>query len=99
MGETVLEIGIDGKVDGRAERGEMIADLVDRDAVIRLADRPGETGAGRASALKPICASAFAEPMSKGLGIEKQPLSCSLRNVARLSANEIGIGVSPFCCL
>src|ERR1700742_3802472 len=49
-----------------------------------------------ASALNPICASAFAEPMSKGFGIGKQPLSCSLRNVARLSANEIGIGVSPF---
>src|ERR1700759_1616884 len=49
-----------------------------------------------ASALNPICANAFAEPMSKGLGIGKQPLSCSLRNVARLSANETGIGVSPF---
>src|SRR5579859_7399349 len=49
-----------------------------------------------ASALKPIWASAFAEPISKGLGIGKQPLSCSLRNVARLSVNETGIGVSPF---
>ena len=51
-----------------------------------------------ASALKSICASAFADPTSKGLGIAKQPRSCSLRNVARLSANEIGIGVSPFRC-
>jgi hypothetical protein len=36
-----------------------------------------------ASALKPSCCSAFAEPTSKGLGMMKQPFSWSLRKVAR----------------
>src|SRR4029079_6650254 len=39
-----------------------------------------------ASALKPRCCNALALPTSNGLGIMKQPLSCSVLNVARLSA-------------
>src|SRR3954453_13554676 len=41
---------------------------------------------GEASALKPRCCNAFALPTSNGLGMMKQPLSCSFLNAARLSA-------------
>ena len=46
MRKAVLEIGIDGNVDRRADRGEMIADVVDGDAVVGLADGPGKARAG-----------------------------------------------------
>ena len=36
--KAVLEIGIDGNIDRRADRGEMSADVVDGDAVVGLAD-------------------------------------------------------------
>ena len=51
-GETTLEIGVDGQIDRVAQRGQMIADIVDRDAVIGLADRPRITGAGRGDRLE-----------------------------------------------
>ena len=38
MRKAALEIGIDGQIDRRADRGEMIADVVDGDAVVGLAD-------------------------------------------------------------
>src|SRR5882757_2959721 len=44
-----------------------------------------------ASALKPRCCNALALPTSNGLGIGKHPLSCILRNVARLSAVVIAM--------
>src|SRR5258705_3255322 len=47
-----------------------------------------------AIALKPRCCSAFALPTSQGFGSTKQPASCSLRNVARLS---VVAGMTPPC--
>src|SRR6185437_11956322 len=46
MGKAVLEIGVDGYIDRRADRGQMIADIVDGDAVVGLSDGPGEARAG-----------------------------------------------------
>jgi len=44
-GKAALEVGVDGNIDGGADRREVIADIVDRDAVVGLAHRPRETGA------------------------------------------------------
>jgi hypothetical protein len=44
MGKTVLEICVDGNVDRRADRGEVIADIVDGDAVVSLGNGPGKAG-------------------------------------------------------
>ena len=44
--KTAFEIGVDGQVDGIAQRGEMFADVVDRDAVVGAADRPRIASAG-----------------------------------------------------
>ena len=50
--EAALEIGVDGQIDRGADRGEMIADLIERDAIVSLADRPGKTRAGRGERLE-----------------------------------------------
>ncbi len=60
MGKAALEIGVDGNVDGRADRREMRQHLVDRDFVVGLADGPGKAGAGRGDRLE--------AEMSQGLG-------------------------------
>jgi hypothetical protein len=44
--ETALEIGVDRQIDRAAQRFEVPADLVERDAVVGLADRPSKAGAG-----------------------------------------------------
>ena len=44
--KAVLEVGIDGDIDRRADRGEMVADVVDGDAVVGLGDGPGKACAG-----------------------------------------------------
>src|SRR5436309_1309335 len=50
-----------------------------------------------ASALKPRCCRARALPTSHGFGSTKQPLSCNLRKVARLSVVETAmVCCSPF---
>ena len=46
IGKAAFEIGIDGQIDRRAQRGEMIADLIDGDAVVGPGDGPGKTRAG-----------------------------------------------------
>ena len=50
--KAVLEIGVDGNIDGRADRGEMIADIVDRDLVVGARDGPGKARAGRGQRLE-----------------------------------------------
>src|SRR5262245_29892092 len=42
MRKAVLEVGIDGNIDGRADRGEMIADIINGNAVVCLSDAPGK---------------------------------------------------------
>ena len=95
MRKAALEIGIDGQIDRGAQRGEMLADLVERDAIVGLSDRPGKAGAGGGQRLEAQCCNARALPTSKGLGSAKQPVSCIFRNVARLSAVVTGM-ISPF---
>src|SRR6266851_5629523 len=51
-----------------------------------------------ASALKPRCCSAFAVPTSTGFGSTKQPASCSLRKLARLSVVVTGMVSLPLFC-
>src|SRR4029453_12704531 len=50
--KAVLEIGIDGDIDRRADRGEMIADIIDGDAVVGLAECPGKARAGGSQRLE-----------------------------------------------
>ena len=50
--KAVFEIGVDGNIDGRADRGEMVADIVDRDLVVGPRDGPGKAGAGRGQRLE-----------------------------------------------
>ena len=50
--KAVLEIGVDGNIDRRADRGEMIADVIDGDAVVGLGDGPGKARAGRSQRLE-----------------------------------------------
>ncbi len=42
VGESPFEIGVERQIDRGVQRGKMIADLVDGDAVVGLADRPRE---------------------------------------------------------
>src|SRR5215469_10888258 len=49
-----------------------------------------------ASALKPAACSHWAEPTSQGLGMTKQPDSCSRRKLARRSAMEAAMGGGSF---
>src|SRR5665213_3330798 len=71
-------------------------------SAMRLSDLPidqAKPALVEASALNPRCWSARALPTSKGLGMMKHPRSCILRNVARLSAVETGMVLSPFSCI
>src|ERR1700752_2064408 len=52
MRKAVLEIGIDGDIDRRRDRREMVADIIDGDAVVGLANAPGEAGAGGGQCLE-----------------------------------------------
>ncbi len=53
MRKPALEIGVDGQIDGRAQRGKMSADIVQRDAIVGLCDRPRKACAGRGDRLEP----------------------------------------------
>src|ERR1700722_14596069 len=67
-------------------------------SVTRLSDLPidqAKPALVEAIALKPICCSALALPISQGLGSTKHPVWCIFRKVARLSAVVIDIIHSP----
>src|SRR5438270_6805666 len=53
MRKATLEIGVDGKIDRAAKLSEMHADLIKRDAIVGLADRPRKACAGRCNCLEP----------------------------------------------
>ncbi len=40
--KAALEVRVDGNIDRRAHRGQVIADVIDGDAVVGLGDGPGE---------------------------------------------------------
>jgi hypothetical protein len=52
MRKAVLEIGVDGYIDRRADRGEMRAGVVDGNAVVGLADGPGKARTRRSQRLE-----------------------------------------------
>jgi hypothetical protein len=98
-GEAALEIGIDGNVDGRADRRKMRADLLEADAVVGLADRPGKTGAGRGDGLE-----AKMLKRLRGADVERigQHEATGLMQLAELSALLRGRyrhDLSPSCFL
>ena len=68
MGEAVLEVGVDGDIDRGGDRGEMIADVIDGDAVVRLAHGPGETGAGGSQRLEAEMLQRFGAADVEGIG-------------------------------
>src|SRR5882757_7323433 len=52
MRKAALEVGINGQIDGLAQRGEMLADIVERNAIVGLSDRPRKARAGGGNCLE-----------------------------------------------
>jgi hypothetical protein len=66
--KAVFEVGINRDIDRRADRGEMIADVIDGDAVVGLADGPGKPGAGRGQRLEAEMLQGLRAADIKGIG-------------------------------
>ena len=85
--EAAFEVGIDGQIDRRAQRGEMIADIVERDVIVGLADRPGKAGAGGGERLEAEAAAPARCRCPTGLVSRSTPprAACGMRRACLLS--------------
>jgi hypothetical protein len=68
MGKAALEIGIDGNIDRGADGGEMGQHILQRNAVVGPAERPGEARAGRGNRLEAEMRERFRRADIDGIG-------------------------------
>ena len=95
MRKAALEIGVDGQIDRRAQRGEMIADLIDGDAVVGLADGPGKAGAGGGQRLEAEMLQRPGAADIEGIGQDEAAGLVHLRECGALVRGRDRHGFSP----
>src|SRR4029077_15209712 len=96
MRKTVLEIGIDGNVHRRADRGQMVADVVDGDTVVGLADGPGKAGAGGSERLEAEMLQRLRRADINGVGYDEAAAFVQLSECGAL-VSSCQHGHSPNC--